>query len=313
MQFLIPISMEQRLYITSIREGIDMGSRDYGCESKSFPLSALTKDAKLVVSESWGQPNPADADDTVHIVWELTDMELTDDNFSFTMMGDRYHINRHWQVLGTESYDIPNAYISNSKRLIFYFGTEEKAQESQYDRLKELYDQITANKQVGDFWKNIPLAKEALHLMKDVAPQEDEETLKEFCELVVNDTLLLDADTPRLILSFMDLWHVLNESTYNWEEETYRLLRMTDPKTSEEEKMELLTQKRFLRYDPVQLSEAWEDNIYEVEKELDELFKDEPRHMGFCFRYWSAKRTALAKRGIDWRSPAAMNPRTRFD
>lgn len=305
--------MEQRLYITSITESIDMGSRDYDCESKSFPLSALTKNAKLEVSESWGQPNPADADDTVHIIWELTDMELSDDTFSFTMMGERFRLHRYWQVLGTDSYDIPNAYISNSKRLIFYFGTKEKAKESQYDRLKELYDQITANEQVGEFWKNIPLAKKALHLMKDVAPQEDEETLKEFCELVVNDTLLLDADTPRLILSFMDLWHVMNESTYNWKDETYRLLRMTDPETSNEEKKELMQQKRFLLYDPVQLSEAWEENIYEVEKELDELFKDEPRHMGFCFRYWSAKRTALAKRGIDWRSPAAMNPRTRFD
>ena len=305
--------MEQQLYITSIRESIDMGSRDYGCETKSFPLSALKSDDKLVVSESWGQPNPADANDTIHIVWELSDMELTDDTFSFTMMGDRFLLHRYWQVLGTGSYDIPNAYISVSKRLIFYFGTEEKAKESQYDRMTELYEQITANEEVGDFWKNIPLAKEALHLMKDVAPDDDKEICKELCELVVDDTLLLDADTPRLILSFMDYWHVLNENTYKWEADTYRLIRMIDPETEEEEREEMMKQKRFLLYDPVQLTEEWEENIYEVEKELDELFKDEPRHMGFCFRYWSEKRTALARRGIDWRSPAAMNPRTRFD
>ena len=86
--------MEQQLYITSIHESIDMGSRNYSCDTKSFPLSTLTKDAKLVVSESWGQPNPADANDTVHIVWELSDMELTDDTFSFTMMGDRFRLHR---------------------------------------------------------------------------------------------------------------------------------------------------------------------------------------------------------------------------
>ena len=305
--------MEQQLYITSIRESIDRGSRNYGCGTKSFPLSALTRDAKLVVSESWGQPNPADANDTIHIVWELSDMELTDDTFSFTMMGDRFRLHRYWQVLGTGSYGIPNALISESKRLIFYFGTEEKAKESQYDPLKELYDQMTANEEVGDFWKNIPLAKEALHLMKDVAPDEDRDICKELCELVVDDTLLLDADTPRLILSFMDYWHVLNENTYKWENDTYRLMRMIDPETEEEEKKEMMKQKRFLLYDPVQLTEEWEENIYEVEKELDELLKDEPRHMGFCFHYWSKKREALERRGIDWRSPSTMNPRTRFD
>ena len=88
---------------------------------------------------------------------------------------------------------------------------------------------------------------------------------------------------------------------------------MIDPKVSSDEKQQLIGEIRHLKYDPVQLTEAWEENIYDVEKELEEHFKDEPRHMGFCFRYWSAKRTALAKRGIDWRSPAAMNPRTRFD
>ncbi len=305
--------MEQQLNVISITERIDMGSRDYDCETRSFTLSELTKDARLEVSESWGQPNPSDADDTIHIVWELTDLELTDDTFAFTMMGDRFKVNRHWQVLGTDSYDIPNAYITESKRLIFFFGTEEKTIESQYDRLKVLYDQMSANEGGGDFWKNIPLAKEALHLIKDVAPNEDDEILKEFCELVVDEKLLLEADTPRLILSFMDYWHVMNESTYNWEEDTTRLLRMIDPATEEEERKKLMMRDRYLLYDPVQLTEAWEEHIYDVEVELEEIFKNHPRHMGFCHLYWSEKRNVLAKYGIDWRSPARMNPRTMFD
>ena len=305
--------MEQQLYAISISESIDMGCRNYSCEKKAFPLSALTKEAKLTVSESWGQPNPADADDRVHIVWELTDMELTDDSFSFTMKGDRFKLNRHWQVLGTGSYGIPNAYISLSKRLIFYFGTEERTKESQFDQLQSLYDQMTSNEQKGDYWKNIPLGREAMHLMKDVAPYEDEHLFKQFCELVTNDKLLSELDSPRLMLSFMDFWHVLEESTYNWEQETYRLLRMTNPKVDENEKLQRIGEIRHLNYDPVQLTEAWDENIYDVEEELDEQFRDEPRHMGFCFFYWSAKRAALAKRGIEWRSPQIMNPRTRFD
>ena len=68
-----------------------------------------------------------------------------------------------------------------------------------------------------------------------------------------------------------------------------------------------------LKVDPVQATSEWEDVIYDVEKELDEQLKDEPRGMGFCFSYWSAKRAALARRGIEWRSPSAMNPRVMFD
>lgn len=305
--------MEQQLYAVSIMETNDMGCRNYSCSRESFPLSALTKDATLTVSESWGQPNPADANDCVHIVWELTDMELTDDTFSFTMKGQRFKLNRHWQVLGTLSYGIPNAYISASKRFIFYFSTEERTEESQFEQFQSLYNQMVANEGNGEYWKNIPLGHEALHLMKDVAPLQDEDTFKQFCELVVDGKLLSEIDTPRLMLSFMDFWHALVGSTYKYDNETYRLLVMTSPRFDDNEKMSRIEDIRHLRYDPVQLSEAWEENIYDVEEELDKLFKDEERHMGFCFRYWSAKQAAWAKRGIEWRSPQIMNPKVRFD
>ena len=62
-----------------------------------------------------------------------------------------------------------------------------------------------------------------------------------------------------------------------------------------------------------ELETAEDTRLDEVEKEVDEQLKDEPRGMGFCFSYWSAKRAALARRGIEWRSPSAMNPRVMFD
>lgn len=305
--------MEQQLYAISLTESIDMGIRGHGSEQKVFPLSELKKGAKLTIGESWGQPNPDDANDTIHIVWEITIDDLTDEKLKFTFMGDHFTLNRYWQVLGTGTHSVPNAYIYIYERFVFYFGTEQRTEESQFDRFQGLYDQMCANEHVGDFWKNIPLAQEALHLMKDVAPNEDEDLFKQFCEMVVDEELLQGADTPRLLLSFMDFWHVLNKSTYKWEQETNRLLRMTDPNVNENKKLELISENRCLKYDPVQLTEPWEENIYEVEKELEEKFKDEPRHMGFCFLYWSAKRAAMAKRGIEWRSPQTMNPRTRFD
>ena len=56
--------------------------------------------------------------------------------------------------------------------------------------------------------------------------------------------------------------------------------------------------------------------VYEIhgsQLTVNSIDKDEPRGMGFCFNYWSAKRAALARRGIQWRSPSAMNPRVMFD
>lgn len=69
-----------------------------------------------------------------------------------------------------------------------------------------------------------------------------------------------------------------------------------------------------LRQDPVEFTHRWEEVYYDVEDELERLFADHRRHMGFCFRYWSAKKKLLKDEyGIEWRSPSEMNPRVMFD
>ena len=68
-----------------------------------------------------------------------------------------------------------------------------------------------------------------------------------------------------------------------------------------------------LQYDPIEDSEAYLSVIDEVERRLYDELKDEPRGMGSCFLYWSAKRDLLAEYGIEWRSPGVMNPRVMFD
>ena len=73
------------------------------------------------------------------------------------------------------------------------------------------------------------------------------------------------------------------------------------------------TENPMLKYDPIEDSKEYLDVIDEVEQKLYEQLKDEPRFMGFCFQYWSLKRTILAEYGIEWRSPAIMNPRVHFD
>lgn len=71
---------------------------------------------------------------------------------------------------------------------------------------------------------------------------------------------------------------------------------------------------RRLRVDPVEYTRRWEEIYYDMEDELDRRFGDEPRGMGFCFMYWSAQKELLAEKyGIEWSSPAAMNPGVMFD
>ena len=68
-----------------------------------------------------------------------------------------------------------------------------------------------------------------------------------------------------------------------------------------------------LKRDPVEWTEAYEAVIDEAEKEAYSHLTDIPRGMGFCFAYWAEKRKALAKRGIEWRSPNTLNPGVMFD
>lgn len=72
-------------------------------------------------------------------------------------------------------------------------------------------------------------------------------------------------------------------------------------------------EKPMLNYDPIEDTDAYLAVIDDVERILYENLKDEPRHMGFCFRYWAAKRDLLAEYGIQWRSPGVMNPSVIFD
>ncbi len=75
-----------------------------------------------------------------------------------------------------------------------------------------------------------------------------------------------------------------------------------------------MERSRFLKYDPVEDTPEYKAIEEQVEREILEELGDEPQgYMGFCHRYWSVKRYVLARHGIEWRSPAMMNPRVLFD
>lgn len=73
-------------------------------------------------------------------------------------------------------------------------------------------------------------------------------------------------------------------------------------------------QQDLLKKDPVEYTWEWENIYYDMEDRLEDIFADTPRHMGFCFRFWSVKRDLLKKEyNITWHSPGEMNPDVIFD
>lgn len=306
--------MEQKLIICSITERIDMGSNSYSTHTTYIPVEEMEKGATFIADECDGQPNPYNPEETVHLRWLLTLDDLTDDYLEFTLNDRKYTLNRHWQVLGTPSYGIPNARISVSLRFILFFATDEGVS-MDYLRLLKLGKQMAANAEECELWKNIPMAREAMHLLKDKRKGIDDEQAKKFCEMVLKSQMLDDKDVPRLYLSYLDYFHYLLSSTYYDNNLTYHILRALDPNISDADfvESERSYRSRSLAFDPIQRTAQWEEVIYDVEKEVNSLLKNEPRCMGFCHLYWSAKRQVLEKYGIAWRSPSAMNPRVMFD
>ena len=68
-----------------------------------------------------------------------------------------------------------------------------------------------------------------------------------------------------------------------------------------------------LKYDPVEDTPAFQTIKDELEAKI--IAKIGPNSgMGYCYLYWESKRDLLKKDyGIEWKSPALLNPKVRFD
>ena len=191
---------------------------------------------------------------------------------------------------------------------------------------EELVEQILANVEVMRknaedlrIWKNLPIAKETFELIKQLGDDEGPLGRAMGCEMVVEK--LSEYDAPRFTLEML-----------RYELEQLQLAEeQSEDLTKEEVQKHIAELERFidiehvsyaeymkhssrhLNFDEIERTPLWEENNYEIEAEVDKLLGNEPRHMGFCFAYWSAKRGVLAKRGIEWRDPHQMNSRVMFD
>lgn len=193
----------------------------------------------------------------------------------------------------------------------------------------------------GAQWKNIPLGHKAFALMKDELPLRVEGELTPYTRIVLLNKMMScmpERDCARFfrevkryqktlfrLVSDKDIKEDMDIDGYDGAPEGYvreysedlhrESLQRTEDYLDRSVSMEDWCKKYgvMLKFDPVERSEKWEESIYEVEKECDEKLVGEPRRMGFCYIYWSTKKSVLAKYGIEWDSPSTMNPRVMFD
>ena len=251
---------------------------------------------------------------------ELTVASIDEDEMVFDYRDRTFRINRHWQVLGTPEFDTSNERISKQARNVFFFSRDRNMDcEWSDEYAAELIDQMNRNNEDGDIWRNIPLVREFIHELKDVAPFRSENINPAYkahwIACMLENDYVDKRETPRLFQSLCELYRLYRDfedssdfDDYLQEHFDRNYFRQVDKwiysfaMIVRDPQWEHALQcwnglGGMLKVDPVQATTEWEEVIYEVETEVDELLKDEPRGMGFCHIYWSTKRAALARRG----------------
>ncbi len=193
----------------------------------------------------------------------------------------------------------------------------------------------------GAFWKNLPLGRSAFALMKDEMPLRLKGELTPYTRIILLNNMLScmpERDCARFtrevrdyqmslfpLIGPEDIEEDMDIDGYTGDSDKYvhaytpddlkKAAKRTEDYLNPDITMEQWcdTYGVMLKFDPVERSAKWEKCIYDIEAECDRKLKGEPRRMGFCFSYWSTKKAVLAKHGIDWSSPSAMNPRVMFD
>lgn len=187
--------------------------------------------------------------------------------------------------------------------------------EEKINTLAGLFQTMVKNaNSFGEIWRNISLGRKAFALMKELP-----DTLEGEYDTPADKAALLgsmlqqmeDTYTPRFCISVREYMQELSPDD---EENNANLARLRDY-IDLSLPMEEYCKKyhKHLKFDPVERTKEMEDVIEIVEREVAEELADMPRGMGFCFAHWNVRAAALALHGIEWKSPALMNPGVIFD
>ncbi len=205
--------------------------------------------------------------------------------------------------------------------------------EKRIERLGDVFGAMVANyESMNGAWKNIPLGREAFELMRELPDtlegefdspadkadllcrmleQMDEHSTPRFCIEVRRHAaeLYAKAGVTEAVDDADD-----SETTHLNAENAEELEQLLDYINSDIT-MDDYRKKygKMLRFDPVERTAEWEANVYDADREAAEEMGDEEWRMGMCFAYWSVRKAAFARRGIEWHTPGEMNPAVMFD
>lgn len=162
-------------------------------------------------------------------------------------------------------------------------------------------------------WQNASLAREAMDYARQLMEHKD---MLSVVESSLDDMVEAIYEHPRLKLELMlcrlEVLQRLNKPQMELEADIafYR----SNIEAADSGRVGDVKQTKMLKYDPIEWTARWEEVIDEAEKIVDSRLEDVPRGMGFCHAYWHEKAAVLSEQfGIEWRSPARMNPRVLFD
>lgn len=198
----------------------------------------------------------------------------------------------------------------NLETLINYDVMEEKVKE-----LADIFTKMVANaNSFGDIWKNITPGRRAFALMKELP-----DTLAGEFDTPADKATLLgqmldqmeETYTPRFCISVREYMQGLAPNDVDNNAKLAQLRDYIDLSLPMEEYCRKY--HKHLKFDPVERTEEMENVIESVEREVAEELAGMHRGMGFCFAHWHTRKAALADRGIEWNSPARMNPGVIFD
>ena len=69
-----------------------------------------------------------------------------------------------------------------------------------------------------------------------------------------------------------------------------------------------------IKYDSKEKDPKYKKITKEAEKEAEKNLAHIPKVEGYCFSFWDEKKRILKEKyGIDWKTPAELNPSTLFD
>ena len=196
------------------------------------------------------------------------------------------------------------------------------------EAIKLMY-QMQENNQGMMTWKNYPLAKQIVALL-DKTPARSEHHTPYDKIFILNFLVdnISSSDVPRFTIMLLQQELALIDEVQEADLQDYN-----DPLTKDDIQDELQIWLDYIdtehlstddwcrkyghhiNFDPIERTELWEEKYYEVEEKIDKLLMSDnvPRGMGFCFAYWSSKRSVLSEMGIEWHSPSELNPGVIFD